>query len=83
MSKRDRSAPPAALLRVPGVAFLLSQLGSHSSRLWQERLAPLGLDPRHVVLLRHVAPNLLSTVAVLAPLRRAARIDPARVLREG
>ena len=42
-------------LRVPGVAFLLSQLGFQSSRLWRDRLAPLGIDPRHAVLLRHVA----------------------------
>jgi hypothetical protein len=49
------STPAAAHLRVPGVAFLLSQLGFHSTRLWKDRLAPLGVDPRHVVLLRHVA----------------------------
>lgn len=46
---------PAEQLRVPGVAFLLSQLGFESSRLWRERLEPLGIDPRHAVLLRHVA----------------------------
>jgi DNA-binding MarR family transcriptional regulator len=40
---------------VPGAAFLLSQVGFHSSRLWTERMAALGLDPRHVVLLRLVA----------------------------
>jgi DNA-binding MarR family transcriptional regulator len=42
-------------LRVPGAAFLLSQVGAHSSRLWRERMARLNLDPRDVVLLRHVA----------------------------
>jgi DNA-binding MarR family transcriptional regulator len=54
----DRNSPaahPPARLRVPRVALLLSQLGFHSTRLWKERLAPLGVDPRHVVLLRHVA----------------------------
>jgi DNA-binding MarR family transcriptional regulator len=56
MTDRDSSATPsAARLRVPGVAFLLAQLGFHSTRLWKDRLAPLGVDPRHVVLLRHVA----------------------------
>src|SRR4029450_6697910 len=49
------ATPPAAHLRVPGVAFLLAQLGFHSTRLWKDRLAPLGIDPRHAVLLRHVA----------------------------
>jgi DNA-binding MarR family transcriptional regulator len=54
----DRSSPTPhspARLRVPGVAFLLSQLGFHSTQLWKQRLAPLGVDPRHVVLLRHLA----------------------------
>ena len=52
-----KSEDPAQAPRspVPGVAFLLSQLGYHSGRLWQQRLAPLGLDARHVMLLRHVA----------------------------
>ncbi|HEX2180099.1 MAG TPA: MarR family winged helix-turn-helix transcriptional regulator [Actinomycetota bacterium] len=40
---------------VPGAAFLLSQVGVHSSQLWRERMGKLGLDPRHVVLLRLVA----------------------------
>jgi DNA-binding MarR family transcriptional regulator len=54
----DRNTPAAHSadrLRVPGAAFLLSQLGFHSARLWKDRLARLGVDPRHVVLLRHVA----------------------------
>ena len=42
-------------LRVPGVAFLLSQLGFQSSRRWRARLEALNLDPRQAVLLRHVA----------------------------
>lgn len=40
---------------VPGAAFLLSQVGIHSARLWGERMGGLDLDPRHVVLLRLVA----------------------------
>ncbi len=42
-------------VRIPGAAFLLSQLGGHSSRLWAERLARIGLEPREVMLFRHVA----------------------------
>jgi DNA-binding MarR family transcriptional regulator len=41
-------------LRVPGAAYLLSQAGAQSSRRWHERLAPIGLDPRSVLVLRHV-----------------------------
>jgi DNA-binding MarR family transcriptional regulator len=39
----------------PGAAFLVSQLGGHSSRVWTARLAELGLEPREVMLFRHVA----------------------------
>ena len=42
-------------LRVPGVAFLLSQLGGQSSRAWTTRLAAVGMEPREAMLLRHVA----------------------------
>jgi DNA-binding MarR family transcriptional regulator len=54
---RDRSplSPPKGKLQVPGAAYLLSQVGTHSSRLWGERLRPLGVDARQVLLLRHVA----------------------------
>jgi hypothetical protein len=55
MTRRKASTPPAEQLRVPGVAFLLSQLGYHSSRRWKARLAPLGLDPRQVMVLRRLA----------------------------
>jgi DNA-binding MarR family transcriptional regulator len=47
--------PPAGRLRAPGAAFLLSQVGYHTSKLWQQRLAALDMDPRHVVLLRLIA----------------------------
>jgi DNA-binding MarR family transcriptional regulator len=46
--------PAPERLRVPGAAYLLSQAGAHSSRRWHERLAPIGLDPRAALLLRHV-----------------------------
>jgi DNA-binding MarR family transcriptional regulator len=38
-----------------GAAFLLSQLGGQSARLWTERLARIGLEPREVMLFRVVA----------------------------
>ena len=42
-------------VRVPGAAFLLSQLAGHSSRRWKSRLKQFGLEPREVMLFRHVA----------------------------
>lgn len=42
-------------VRSPGAAFLLSQLGGHSSRRWVERLRGAALDAREVMLFRHVA----------------------------
>jgi DNA-binding MarR family transcriptional regulator len=45
----------AERIRVPGAAFLLSQLGGRSSRRWKARLEPIGLEPREVMLFRHVA----------------------------
>ena len=55
MTRRKGSTSPSEQLRVPGIAFLLSQLGYYSSRRWKARLAPLGLDPRHVMVLRRLA----------------------------
>jgi DNA-binding MarR family transcriptional regulator len=46
---------PDDRVRSPGAAFLLSQLGGLSARLWTERLARIGLEPREVMLFRHVA----------------------------
>jgi DNA-binding MarR family transcriptional regulator len=47
--------PDPEWLRAPGAAFLLSQLGFLSGRLWRERLDPLGVDPQLVMVLRLVA----------------------------
>jgi DNA-binding MarR family transcriptional regulator len=44
-------------VKSPGAAFLLAQLGGHSSRLWVNRLSAAGLDAREVMLFRHVALN--------------------------
>ena len=41
----------------PGFAFLLVQLGAHAAGLFAERLAPLGLEPRHVGMLTQLAAN--------------------------
>jgi DNA-binding MarR family transcriptional regulator len=71
------TTPAAAHLWVPGVAFLLSQLGFHSTRLWKDRLAPLGIDPRHVVLLRHVAAAQGQSQQALG---RAMHIPPSRMV---
>src|SRR5262245_59944047 len=61
--QRGRSS---AELRVPGPAYLLSQVGAHSSQRWHERLAQLGLDPRSVLVLRNVAAEEGRTQASLA-----------------
>jgi DNA-binding MarR family transcriptional regulator len=49
------NAPKRQRLRNPGLAFLLSQLGGQSSRRWTARLAAVGLEPREVMLFRHLA----------------------------
>ena len=45
-------SPAAALASSP--AFLLTKLGAESSRLYKQRLAPLGLEPHHARALRYV-----------------------------
>jgi DNA-binding MarR family transcriptional regulator len=78
MTDQSPSATPsAAHLRVPGVAFLLAQLGFHSTQLWKDRLAPLGIDPRHAVLLRHVAAAQGQSQQALG---RAMQIPPSRMV---
>jgi DNA-binding MarR family transcriptional regulator len=82
MTRRKASTPPAdARLRVPGVAFLLSQLGYYSSRRWKARLAPLDLDPRHVLVLRRLAggegrsQQALGEALQIPPSRMVALVD--------
>jgi DNA-binding MarR family transcriptional regulator len=74
---RRPAEPEAERLRVPGAAFLLSQVGFHSSRLWGERIARLELDPREVVLLRHVAAAEGQSQQALAA---ALQIPPSRMV---
>jgi DNA-binding MarR family transcriptional regulator len=73
--QRDRSSPES--LRVPGAAYLLSQVGAHSSRRWHERLAPIGLDPRSVLVLRHVAAEEGRTQASLSA---SLAVPPSRIV---
>ena len=47
-------------------SFLLAQLGAHASRLWADRIAPLGLEPRHFALLGEVVENEGQTQQQLA-----------------
>jgi DNA-binding MarR family transcriptional regulator len=54
-------------LRQPGVAYLLSVVGTASSQRWQERMRQLSLDPREVVVLRMVAADPGRTQRSLAP----------------
>jgi DNA-binding MarR family transcriptional regulator len=81
MTRRTASTPPAGQLRVPGVAFLLSQLGYYSSRRWKAHLAPLGLDPRQVMVLRRLAGDegrsqqALGGALQIPPSRMVALVD--------
>jgi DNA-binding MarR family transcriptional regulator len=50
-----QAAPAHGLSRRAG--FLLAQLGTHAHRRFAERLAPLGLHPRHFGMLSQLAVN--------------------------
>jgi DNA-binding MarR family transcriptional regulator len=69
---------PARELPVYGVAFFLSTLGYHTSRVWTDRLAPLGLDSRQANLLLQVAAAEGRPQLALA---RALQIPPSRVVK--
>jgi DNA-binding MarR family transcriptional regulator len=73
--QRDRPSPEH--LRVPGAAYLLSQVGAHSSQRWHERLAPIGLDPRAVLVLRHVGAEQGRTQASLSA---SLAVPPSRIV---
>jgi len=51
----DGSEPGSGVGRHDGFAYLLVQLGTHTARLFAERLAPLGLEPRHAGMLFRLA----------------------------
>jgi DNA-binding MarR family transcriptional regulator len=72
--QRDSSS---GSLRVPGAAYLLSQVGAHSSRRWHDRLAPIGLDPRSVLVLRHVGAEEGRTQASLST---SLAVPPSRIV---
>lgn len=52
---RATDARRRALFQGRGAAFLMSQIGAHSSRRWSERVQAIGLDSREVMLLWNVA----------------------------
>jgi len=52
LSAQAAESPAAALASSP--AFLLTKLGAESSRLYKQRLAPLGLEPHHARSLRYI-----------------------------
>lgn len=62
---------------MPGAAYLLSQVGAHSSRRWHERLEPIGLDPRSVLVLRHVGAEEGRTQASLSV---SLAVPPSRIV---
>jgi DNA-binding MarR family transcriptional regulator len=72
-----RSSPPAIL----GTGFLLSQLGAHSAAAFAQRIAPLGLTPPQVGVLRAIADQPGRTQPAIAdefglpPSRMVAFID--------
>jgi DNA-binding MarR family transcriptional regulator len=53
----DSSVSPTQAGPDDGAAFLLVQLGFHVARLFSERLAPLGLEPRQFGMLSRLAAN--------------------------
>jgi DNA-binding MarR family transcriptional regulator len=53
----DGAATGPAAHENAGFAFLLVQLGTHAARRFGERLAPLGVQPRHVGMLTRLAAN--------------------------
>lgn len=56
---------------------MMSQVGMHSSQVWRERMADLGLDPRHVVLLRFVGAEEGRSQLALG---RRMRLPPSRMV---
>ncbi|UYM06420.1 MarR family winged helix-turn-helix transcriptional regulator [Solicola gregarius] len=64
-------------LRQSGVAYLMSVVGIQSSKRWQARLEPLGIDPREMVVLRMVAAEPGRTQRSLGP---ALDVPPSRIV---
>lgn len=62
---------------MPGAAYLLSQVGAHSSQRWHKRLASIGLDPRSALVLRHVGAQEARTQASLST---SLAVPPSRVV---
>jgi DNA-binding MarR family transcriptional regulator len=62
---------------VDSLGFLLSQIGFTSSRRFHQALAPLGIDPRHFLLLRFVARDEGQSQQALGEMMR---IPPSRMV---
>jgi len=53
----ETAHPQASTPLTERVGFLISQLGFYAAARFAERLAPLGLQPRHFGMLTHLADN--------------------------
>lgn len=79
-SQPARKSPRAGrndLFSGEGVAFLASQVGAHSSRVWSDRLREAGLESRSVMLFWNVATTQGRSQRELA---EALRLPPSRVV---
>jgi DNA-binding MarR family transcriptional regulator len=68
---------PGCVTPGAGVGFLISQLGYLISGRFKDLLAPLGLEPRQFLVLRHVAQAQGSSQQALG---QALRIPPSRMV---
>jgi DNA-binding MarR family transcriptional regulator len=68
---------PSCIEPGPGIAFLISQLGYVISTRFRAILSPLGLEPRHFLVLRHVARAEGSSQQALG---QALRIPASRMV---
>jgi DNA-binding MarR family transcriptional regulator len=76
MPDAETPLDPARLLS-PGAAFLLSQLGEHSSRLWRGKVQTLGIDAQQLVVLRLVGATADLTQREVA---KHMRLPPSRLV---
>jgi DNA-binding MarR family transcriptional regulator len=76
-ARKSRLAGRTDLFSGEGVAFLASQVGAHSSRVWNDRLREAGLESRSVMLFWNVATAQGRSQRELA---EALRLPPSRVV---
>jgi len=81
VKEESGAGPPGARGPHDGLAFLLSQLGFIASRGFQQALLPLGIEPRHFLLMRHViseegrSQQSLGEMLRIPPSRMVALVD--------